>query len=112
MLAGHLFDAGAAGQAMVNQAMAAAEHLRPGDTVRVLGVPNDQATGTPDYAKAVTLTFRVTAIVALDPQMDLTDGGYGAPAVLVSAPFAATAIAGQPQLRRPGRGPAAAGRVA
>jgi ABC-type antimicrobial peptide transport system permease subunit len=95
VLAGRLFDEAVAGQAMVNQAMAAAEHLAPGDEVRVLGVPNDQATGTPDYAKAVTLTFRVTAIVALDPAMDLTDGGYGAPTVLVSAPFAATRLAGE-----------------
>ncbi len=59
VLTGHLFDEALAGQAMVNQAMAAAEHLAPGDEVRVLGVPNNQATGTPDYAKAVTLTFRV-----------------------------------------------------
>ena len=95
VLSGHLFDAAAAGQAMVNQAMAAAQHLRPGGTVRVLGVPNDPKAHTPDYAKAAILTFRVTAIVALDPQMDLTDGGYGAPAVMVSAPFGATPFAGQ-----------------
>lgn len=93
VLAGHLFTAGVAGQAMVNQAMAAAERLAPGDTVRVLGVPNASKTGTPDYAKARALTFRVTAIVALDPQMDLQSGGYGAPAVLVSAPFAAPSLA-------------------
>jgi hypothetical protein len=92
VLAGHLLNEGVAGQAMVNQAMAAAEHLTPGDTVRVLGIPNDQA-GTADYGKAVTFTFHVTAIVALDPQMDLQSGGYGAPAVLVSAPFAPAPLA-------------------
>jgi ABC-type antimicrobial peptide transport system permease subunit len=93
VLAGHLFTEGVAGQAMVNQAMAAAERLTPGDTVRVLGVPNDLNTGTPDFSKAVTFAFRVTAIVALDPQMDVTDGGYGAPAVLVSAPVAPAPLA-------------------
>jgi hypothetical protein len=92
VLAGHLFTEGAAGQAMINQAMAAAEHLVPGDTVRVLGIPNGQG-GTPDYSKAVTYAFHVTAIVALDPQMDMQSGGYGAPAVLVSAPFAPAALA-------------------
>ena len=92
VLAGHRFTEAVAGQAMVNQAMAAAEHLAPGDTVRVLGIPNGQ-NGTPDYTKAVSLTFRVTAIVALDPQMDLQSGGYGAPAVLVSAPFTTPSLA-------------------
>ncbi|TVZ05471.1 ABC transporter permease [Trebonia kvetii] len=94
ILAGHLFNENTAGQAMINQAMAAAEHLRPGDKVRVLGVPNSQKTGTPDYSKAAILTFTVTAIVTLDPEMDITDGGYGAPAVLVTAPFTATSMAG------------------
>jgi len=93
VLAGHRFTEGLAGQAMVNQAMAAAEHLAPGDVVRVLGIPNDPKTGTPDYSKAVTYTFHVTAVVALDPLMDLQDGGYGSPAVLVSAPFAAAPLA-------------------
>ncbi len=77
----------------------------------MLGVPSDQATGTPDYAKAVILTFTVTAIVALDPEMDITDGGYGAPAVLVTAPFTATSTGRRAQLRHPGRGPSHARRV-
>jgi ABC-type antimicrobial peptide transport system permease subunit len=93
VISGHLLNEAAAGQAMVNQAMAAAEHLRPGDTVRVLGVPNNPQTGTPDYSKAVTFAFHVTAVVALDPQIGSADGGYGAPTVLVSTPFAATPFA-------------------
>jgi hypothetical protein len=93
VLAGHLFDPHAAGQAMIDQDMAAAEHLKPGGTVRVLVVPNDPATGTPDFAKAVPVAFLVTAIVAFDPQIEIADGGYGAPTVLASAPFAATPIA-------------------
>jgi putative ABC transport system permease protein len=93
VLAGHLFDPHAAGQAMIDQDMAAAEHLKPGGTVRLLVVPNDPATGTPDFAKAVPVAFLVTAIVAFDPQVEIADGGYGAPTVLASAPFAATPIA-------------------
>jgi hypothetical protein len=93
LLAGHLFDPHVAGQAMVDQDMAAAEHLKPGGTVRLLGVPNDAVTGNPDFAKAVPLTFLVTAIVDFDPQIKIADGGYNAPTVLVSAPFAATPVA-------------------
>jgi ABC-type antimicrobial peptide transport system permease subunit len=93
VLAGHLFDPHAAGQAMIDQDMAAAEHLKPGGTVRLLVVPNDPATGTPDFAKAVPVAFLVTAIVAFDPQTEIADGGYGSPTVLASAPFAATPIA-------------------
>lgn len=93
VLAGHLFDPHAAGQAMIDQDMAAAEHLKPGGTVRLLVVPNDPATGTPDFAKAVQVAFLVTAIVTFDPQIEIADGGYGAPTVLASAPFAATPIA-------------------
>jgi len=89
VLAGHLFDPRANGQAMIDQDMAAAEHLKPGGTVRLLGVPND-STGSPDFAKAVPLTFLVTAIVAFDPQIKMADGGYGSPTVLASAPFTAT----------------------
>src|SRR6185437_9937845 len=94
VLAGHQFDPHAAGQAMIDQHMAAAEHVKPGGTVRVLVVPNDPATSTPDFAKAVPLKFLVTAVVAFDPQFDIADGGYNAPTVLASAPFAATPIAG------------------
>ena len=93
VLAGHLFDPHAAGQAMVDQHMAAAEHLKPGGTVRLLGVPDDPVTGSPDFARAVPVAFLVTAVVDFDPQFQIADGGYDSPTVLASAPFAATPVA-------------------
>src|SRR6185437_10946930 len=93
VLAGRLFDPRAAGQAMIDQHMAAAEHVKPGGTVRVLVVPNDSVTGTPDFAKAVPVALLVTAVVAFDPQIEIGDGGYNSPTVLASAPFAATPVA-------------------
>lgn len=82
-----------AGQAMIDQAMATAEHLRPGSTVRVVVVPINQDTGEPDFGAARTLSFLVTAMVAFDPQIAIAAGGSNDPTVLVSAPFAATALA-------------------
>ena len=69
VLRARLFDPDTPGQAMVDPQLAALEHVGPGGTLRVLGVPNDPETGTPDYARRVPFTFRVTAIVALDPQI-------------------------------------------
>ena len=111
VLAGRLFDPHAAGQAMIDQDMAAAEHLKPGGTVRVLVVPNDSVTGTPDFAKAVPVAFLVTAVVAFDPQIEIADGGYNSPTVLASAPFSATPIALRGQLRHRGRRAPQAGRL-
>jgi hypothetical protein len=93
VLAGRLYDPREGGQAMIDQTMAIAEHLRPGSTVRVLVVPNNPDTNEPDFGEARTLSFLVTAIVAFDPQITIAAGGTSEPTVLVSAPFAATAMA-------------------
>ena len=90
VLSGRRYDPARPGEAMIDQQMAAVEHLKPGDTVRVLGVPLGQKTGTPDFTKAVALSFTVTAIVAFDPQLVLAGGGDIEPTVMVSPPFAAT----------------------
>ena len=93
VLSGRRYDPARPGEAMIDQEMAAAEHLKPGGTVRVLGVPTNPKTGLPDFGEAVTLSFTVTAIVAFDPQLVLAGGGDIQPTVLVSSPFAKTPLA-------------------
>ncbi|HEX4398562.1 MAG TPA: hypothetical protein VH136_13070, partial [Trebonia sp.] len=93
VLSGRRYDPARPGEAMVDQQMAAIEHLKPGDKVRVLGVPLNPKTGAADFTQAVTLRFTVTAIVAFDPQLVLAGGGDIEPTVLVSSPFAATPLA-------------------
>ena len=90
-----MFDPAIPGVAVVDQQMAAIEHLAPGDTVRVTGVPNDQKTGRPDFSKASALTFRVTGVVMFDSQVVTTAANSALPTVLASTPFSATPLAGQ-----------------
>jgi ABC-type antimicrobial peptide transport system permease subunit len=89
VLAGRPFDPDAPGQAMIDPQLAALEHVGPGGTLRLLGVPNDPKTGNPDFAKRVPLSFRVAAIVVFDNQIVPFDGGTGGgnsePTALVSS---------------------------
>jgi hypothetical protein len=92
ILAGRLYDPKAPGQAMVDQQLASLEHLTPGGTLRLYGVPSAPS-GAPEYNKAVTLTYRVTAIVVFDDEVVPTGTNNAAPTALVSWPFAAPAVA-------------------
>ena len=76
ILQGRLFDPDAPGQAMIDSQLAALEHVGPGGTLRLLGVPNDP-NGTPDFTKAVRLAFRVSAVVVFDTQIVPIGGGSG-----------------------------------
>jgi ABC-type antimicrobial peptide transport system permease subunit len=88
MLQGRQFDPDAPGQAMIDSQLAALEHVGPGGTLRLYGVPNDPD-GTPDFAKRVALSFRVTAVVVFDTQVVPIGGGSGSgniePTALVSS---------------------------
>jgi ABC-type antimicrobial peptide transport system permease subunit len=92
LLAGRTFSPSVPGQAMVNQQLADLEHLAPGGTLRLFGVPNDQ-NGRPEYGKAVTLSYRVTAIVTFDDEIVPTGNNSSLPTALVSWPFAPPAVA-------------------
>jgi len=92
VLAGRLYNAKTAGQAMVDQQLASLEHLAPGSTLRLYGVPSN-ANGQPEYNKAVTLAYRVSAIVVFDDQVVPTGTNTAEPTALVSWPFAAPAVA-------------------
>jgi len=88
VLAGQPFDPDAPAQAMIDPQLAALEHVGPGGTLRLLGVPNFP-NGTPDFARRVPVSFRVTAVVVLDTQVVPIDGGSGGgnsePTALVSS---------------------------
>ena len=92
VLAGRMYDPKTPGQAMVDQQLASLEHLTPGGTLRLYGVPSE-ANGQPEYRKAVTLTYRVTAIVVFDDEIVPTGSSATLPTALVSWPFAAPAVA-------------------
>ena len=77
---------------MVDQQLASLEHLTPGGTLRLYGVPSAPS-GAPEYSKAVTLTYRVTAIVAFDDEIVPTGTNNAVPTALVSWPFAAPPVA-------------------
>jgi ABC-type antimicrobial peptide transport system permease subunit len=89
ILQGQLFNAGVAGQAMIDPQLASLEHLQPGGTLHLLGVP-DNAVGIPEMGKAIPLAFRVSAIVVFDDEIVPTNTNSSLPAALLSTPFAAT----------------------
>jgi ABC-type antimicrobial peptide transport system permease subunit len=93
VLAGHRFGARAAGQAMIDQKLADLEHLRPGSQLRLLLIPNNPKTGTPELQLAARLTFKVSAVVTFDTQIVPGTGAAAEPTALLSPPFTATAEA-------------------
>jgi putative ABC transport system permease protein len=89
---GQMFGPRAAGQAVIDSQLASLEHLRPGDTLHLLGTPNN-ANGEPDLSRAIPLAFRVTAIVVFDTEIVPANTGFTWPTVLLSPPFTATRAA-------------------
>jgi hypothetical protein len=114
---GRLFDPAAPRAVMVDQQLAGREHLRPGSTLHLLGIPSKN--GNPDLAHVVPLAFRVSAVVVFDNQIVPSTSVNGAPTVLLSPAFYRTA-AGRPFLTAgdagvrlaPGASPAAFVRAA
>jgi ABC-type antimicrobial peptide transport system permease subunit len=92
ILQGLLFNPGAAGQAMIDPQLARLEHLQPGGTLHLLGIP-DNAFGLPELNRAIPLAFRVSAIVVFDDEIVPTNLDSSSPNALLSAPFAATPAA-------------------
>jgi hypothetical protein len=91
ILAGRPFSPRAAGQAMINQKLADAEHLRPGGLLHLLLIPNSPKTGNPEPQLASPLAFRVSAVVTFDTQIVPGVGTNAEPTALLSPPFTATA---------------------
>ena len=89
VLAGRMFAPGTPDRAVIDPQLAALEHVGPGGTLRLLGVPNAPGTAHPEPAKAVPVSFLVTAVVTFDNQIvplgGSDSGGAAAPTALLSS---------------------------
>ncbi len=93
ILQGRMYGPRAAGQAVIDQQLAGLEHLRPGSTLHLLGVPDNPATDRPELQQAVPLAFRVSAVVVFDTQIVPATTADGEPMALLSPPFSGTRAA-------------------
>jgi ABC-type antimicrobial peptide transport system permease subunit len=93
ILQGQLFDPGGYGQAVIDPQLASLEHLQPGGTLHLLGIPDNPKTGNPEPDQAVPLAFRVTAIAVFDTQVIPTTEINSEPLALLSPSFASTLMA-------------------
>ena len=89
VLTGRLFDPADPWAIVIDQKIADEEHVRPGGTVRLVGVPNDKH-GNPDLRRVFPLTFRVSAIVVFNNQVAPVVTG-ARPTALLSPAFLRTA---------------------
>ena len=92
ILGGRMFSPGAADEAVIDPQLASMEHLRPGDTLHLLGIPGNTPQG-PDLKGAFPLDFRVTAIAVFDDQVVPVTATNSEPLVLFSPGFTRTSAA-------------------
>ena len=92
MLDGQLPDPARPGAAVIDQDLAAREHLRPGGTLHLLMIPNGK-NGVPDLGRARAMSFRVTGIAVFDSQIVPATKVNAEPTVLLSPGFYASAAA-------------------
>ncbi|MFY9867214.1 MAG: FtsX-like permease family protein, partial [Trebonia sp.] len=92
ILGGRMFSPGAADEAVIDPQLASMEHLRPGDTLHLLGIPGNTRQG-PDLKGAFPLDFRVTAIAVFDDQVVPVTATNSEPLVLFSPGFTRTSAA-------------------
>jgi MacB-like periplasmic core domain/FtsX-like permease family len=88
VLQGRMFGPRTAGAAVIDQQLASMQHLRPGGTLHLLAVPDNPKTGNPEPRLAVSMAFRVTAIVVFDTQVVPVGSESSGPMALLSPPFA------------------------
>ena len=92
MLDGQLPDPARPDAAVIDQDLAAREHLRPGGTLHLLMIPNAKD-GIPDLGRARGMSFRVTGIAVFDSQIVPATRVNAEPAVLLSPAFHRSAAA-------------------
>ncbi len=92
ILAGRMWRPADPHAVMVDQQLAVRYHLRPGSTFRLAVVPQSPVTGTAELGQAVVLSTTVTAVVAFDDQVVPATALTAMPQVLLSPPFARTAL--------------------
>lgn len=120
--AGAMFSGDAADEAVIDPHLAAMEHLRPGDTLRLLGVPDYPPTkqneqkglNGPDLALAFPIDVQVTGIGVFDDQVVPVTVSDGEPMMLLGPGFTRTKAAASlfylsqaGVVLRPGASPAA-----
>jgi FtsX-like permease family len=93
ILRGRMFGRRAVGRAVIDPQLAGLERLGPGGTLRLLAIPNNPRTGSPEIGRAVPLAFRVSAVGVFDSQIVPANAANGEPAALLSPPYNATPIA-------------------
>ena len=92
MLDGQLPDPARPETAVIDQDLAARQHLRPGGTLHLLMIPNTKG-GIPDLGRARAMSFRVTGIAVFDSQIVPATNVNAEPAVLLSPGFYRSAAA-------------------
>jgi hypothetical protein len=92
MLDGQLPDPARPDTAVIDQDLAARQHLRPGGTLHLLLIPNTKD-NIPDLARARPMSFRVTGIAVFDSQIVPATKVNAEPTVLLSPGFYRTAAA-------------------
>jgi hypothetical protein len=93
ILDGRMWRPGDPHAAMVDAQLAAAAHLHPGSQFRLKVIPQAAGTGNAEPNLAVTLRLRVSAIVVFDFQVPPATAANAKPTVLLSPPFARSALA-------------------
>ena len=91
---GRMFNPRARGEAVIDPQLASLEHLGPGGTLHLLGVPNNPRTGSPEVRLAVPLAFRVSAIAVFDTQVVPATSTNSGPTALLSPSFSHMRAAG------------------
>jgi ABC-type antimicrobial peptide transport system permease subunit len=93
LLQGRMFRPAAAGEAVVDPQLASMEHLRPGATLRMIGIPYNPKGGAPDLGLSFPVSFLVTGVGVFDDQIVPVTGTNSEPRVLLSPAFSRTARA-------------------
>ena len=93
ILAGRMWRPTATHAVMVDQQLAGRLNLRPGSTFRLAVIPQDPATQAAEPSLAVIVRATVSAVVVFDSQVVPATAADAAPTVLLSPPFARTALA-------------------
>ena len=78
---------------MIDPQLASMEHLRPGATLRMTGIPYNPKGGAPDLGLAFPVSFLVTGIGVFDDQIVPVTGTNNEPLILLSPAFSRTARA-------------------
>ncbi len=93
ILAGRMWRPADAHAVMVDQQLADRLSLQPGSTFRLAVIPQNPVTQAAEPKQAVIVRATVTAVVAFDSQIVPATTADAEPTVLLSPPFARTALA-------------------